>query len=126
MTKAVAEKELRPAEHDMVGCVGVFGNLEHRIFAGARPMLVSGRVAYWAACNLLAFPSTGETFSERPLAQCQNCARALRATAAIDRLSRDIQCLWAPAGTADVQRYRLWQTATGTGKSSCSQRFAHT
>ncbi|MEU6261765.1 hypothetical protein [Saccharopolyspora shandongensis] len=52
-------------------------------------------------------------------------ARARRATAAINRLSRDIQCLWAPAGTADVQRYRLWQTATGTAKSSWSQRFAH-
>lgn len=51
-------------------------------------------------------------------------ARALRATALIERLIRDIQHFWAPAGTADIQRYRLWQHATGASKSSWSQRCA--
>lgn len=49
-------------------------------------------------------------------------ARALRASDPIERLTRDLQHLWAPAGTADVQRYRLWQTATQTTKSSWSRR----
>ncbi|GAB2675703.1 acyl-CoA dehydrogenase family protein [Saccharopolyspora gloriosae] len=51
-------------------------------------------------------------------------ARALRAGEPVERLARDLQHLWAPAGTADVQRYRLWQTATRTSKSSWSRRAA--
>lgn len=49
-------------------------------------------------------------------------ARALRATHLIERLIRDIQHFWAPAGTADIQRYRLWQHAIGAAKTSWSQR----
>ncbi|MBQ0926653.1 acyl-CoA dehydrogenase family protein [Saccharopolyspora endophytica] len=49
-------------------------------------------------------------------------ARALRASAPIERLTRDLHHLWAPAGTADVQRYRFWQTATHKAKSSWSRR----
>lgn len=51
-------------------------------------------------------------------------ARALRSNELIERLIRDIQHFWTPAGTADVQRYRLWQHATGTAKSSWSRRCA--
>lgn len=51
-------------------------------------------------------------------------ARALRATEPIERLIRDTQHFWAPAGTADIQRYRLWQHATGPVKSSWSRRCA--
>ncbi|MBB5159094.1 hypothetical protein BJ970_006693 [Saccharopolyspora phatthalungensis] len=58
------------AEHDIVG-VGVFRDLEHRIFAGARPIAVRGRVAYWSACNSPAFPSNGDSFSARTLTKCQ-------------------------------------------------------
>ncbi|MBB5159077.1 hypothetical protein [Saccharopolyspora phatthalungensis] len=75
MTGVVAGAGLCPAEQNMVG-VGVFRDLEHRIFAGARPMMVRGRVAFWTACNLLAFPSNDATFSARPLTKCQDCARA--------------------------------------------------
>ncbi|WP_243795307.1 acyl-CoA dehydrogenase family protein [Saccharopolyspora gloriosae] len=49
-------------------------------------------------------------------------ARALRANESIQRLTRDLQHLRAPAGTADVQRYRLWQSATRKAKSSWSSR----
>ncbi|MBB5159103.1 hypothetical protein [Saccharopolyspora phatthalungensis] len=75
MTGVGAETGLPPAEHDMVG-VGVFRDLEHRIFAGARPIDVCGRVGYWSACNSPAFPFNGESFSARTLTKCQDCARA--------------------------------------------------
>lgn len=51
-------------------------------------------------------------------------ARALREPAEINRLCRDIRCLWSPAGTADVQRYRLWQHTIGTAERSWSARFS--
>ncbi|MBQ0928601.1 acyl-CoA dehydrogenase family protein [Saccharopolyspora endophytica] len=49
-------------------------------------------------------------------------ARALRAAEPVERCIRDLQYLWAPAGTGDVQRFRLYQTALGITKSSWSLR----
>lgn len=49
-------------------------------------------------------------------------ARALRAAEPVERCIRDLQHLWAPAGTGDVQRFRLYQTALGITKSSWSLR----
>ncbi|MBB5159308.1 hypothetical protein [Saccharopolyspora phatthalungensis] len=94
MTRVGAETGLPPAEHDMVG-VGVFRDLEHRIFAGARPIAVRGRIAYWSACNSPAFPSNGESFSARTPTKCQDCARAHLA---------DAQRLPLPAPSAVANR----------------------
>lgn len=49
-------------------------------------------------------------------------ARSLRAAEPVERCIRDLQHLWAPAGTGDVQRFRLYQTALGITKSSWSLR----
>src|SRR5437763_255691 len=75
MTRTVDDRELPPAKRDMEGCAGVFRPRGHKVLAGARPARIAGRLAYWAACNVLAWPAA-EASTARVLPPCSDCARA--------------------------------------------------
>jgi alkylation response protein AidB-like acyl-CoA dehydrogenase len=53
-----------------------------------------------------------------------HAAHGLAIDRQVERFVRDAQHIYAPAGTSDVQRLRLAETALGIGRGQWSQRLA--
>ena len=53
-----------------------------------------------------------------------HAAAGLQTNRPLERLFRDVQHTWAPAGTGDIQLYRLAETVLGTSRGQWSQRLA--
>jgi alkylation response protein AidB-like acyl-CoA dehydrogenase len=116
------------AEHPVIG--QRIGHLEHRLRTArtlvyqAVHLLDHGRPCDTELINAKLAAVEAAIDSTRDAVRIHGGA-GLRTDRPVERLYRDAIHIDAPAGTADIQRHRLAETALGSDRPQWSERFAH-